>query len=66
MSEFGRRLRKAREDKELTQLQLANLLNVNQITISTWERGTREPAIEMITKIAHVLDCDVNYLFGFS
>lgn len=65
MAKFGDRLREARNEKGLLQRQLAELLNVNQITVSTWERGTREPSIEMIKKIAKLLDCDVNYLVGF-
>ena len=64
MVKFGDRLRQAREAKKLTQYQLADLLNVNQITISTWERGTREPSIEMIRKISLALDCSLNFLFG--
>ncbi|MCL2228304.1 MAG: helix-turn-helix domain-containing protein [Firmicutes bacterium] len=65
MAKFGERLRQAREDKKLTQYQLADLLSVNQITVSTWERGTREPSVDMIRQIAIALECDPNFLFGF-
>jgi len=64
MNTFGERLRKAREKKRLTQYQLADLMNVNQITISTWERGTREPSIDAIVKLTMELECDANYLLG--
>jgi len=64
MEKFGDRLRKAREKSNLTQYQLADMLNVNQITVSTWERGTREPSIEMIRKISLTLCCSLDFLFG--
>ena len=65
MTKFGQRLREVRQERGFTQQQLAALLQVNQITISTWERGTREPSIEMIKKIAKLLITDPNYLVGF-
>ncbi|WP_338230836.1 helix-turn-helix transcriptional regulator [Lactiplantibacillus paraxiangfangensis] len=36
-------LRKLREEKGLTQLELANLLKSNQRTVSKWERGKSTP-----------------------
>ena len=36
-------IRKLREKRGLTQLQLAQLLDVNQFTISNWEQGKNKP-----------------------
>ena len=63
---FNDRLRELREEKEMLQQHLASLLQVQQATVSAWELGKNEPSIEMLKKLAIVLDCDVNYLVGFS
>ena len=65
MKVFGENMRKAREEKGLTQEQLAEILKTKQNTISRWENGEREPSLEMVVKIARSLDCDPNYLLGF-
>ena len=63
---FSDRLRELREEQEMLQQQLANLLQVQQATVSAWELGKNEPSIEMLKKLASVLGCDVNYLVGFT
>lgn len=65
MVRFGDRLRELRIEKGLLQRQVAKPLSVSIMTVSGWERGTREPSIEMIKKLAKLLECDANYLIGF-
>lgn len=43
MDTFAIRLRAAREHAELSQTQLANLLNIRQQTLSGWELGKPAP-----------------------
>jgi transcriptional regulator with XRE-family HTH domain len=50
--------------KGLSQIQLANLMFVNNTTISKWESGSRLPDAAMITSLARVLDVDVGKLFS--
>ncbi|WP_338826312.1 HTH-type transcriptional regulator ImmR [Moorella thermoacetica] len=59
---LGGRLRKARENKGLTQAQLGKLLNVSDATINRYEREQRKPDPEMLRKLAGVLDVSVDYL----
>ena len=47
-----RRIRELREDHDLTQVYLANLLNVNQRTYSRYETGEHEISLDSLTKIA--------------
>jgi transcriptional regulator with XRE-family HTH domain len=47
---LGDRIREARGT--LTQRELADLLGVDPITVSRWERGTVEPSGRRIRKIA--------------
>ena len=59
---IGKRISKLRKDKKLTQQELADRLFVTDKTISSWESGRTEPNLEIIAKMAEVLDCDVGYL----
>ena len=47
-----KRIRDLREDKDLTQKELANYLNVSQKSYSRYERGERTIAPEILDKIA--------------
>ncbi len=42
--------------KNLTQGQLANILNVSFKTISHWESGYSEPSLDMLKKIKETLN----------
>ena len=53
-----------RKNKGLTQDELASRLNVVRQTISKWEKGLSVPDVEMLQKIADVLESDVSQLLG--
>ena len=61
---FAQRLKKARKDKGLTQLQLANSLNLSRTTISGWEISQYYPTMEALVRICKELDVSADYLFG--
>lgn len=54
---FKDKLKKYRDAADLTQRELADKLDVKEITVSKWEQGTREPKITALTDIAKVLKC---------
>ena len=57
-------LREARQGKNLTQEQLAELAGVDQATISDLERGRNEnPSWGTVSRIASVLEVDPRVLF---
>ena len=60
--EFGKRLRYMRENRGLTQGQLAKSIGVAENSLSAYERGVREPDFEKIYKMANTLCCSVSYL----
>ena len=62
---FGKRLRKIRRHKDLTQERLAELLGVSVEFISNMERGINAPSFETIEKIAEVFNLPFNELFNF-
>jgi transcriptional regulator with XRE-family HTH domain len=45
-----------------TQAELAELLNVNQTAVSSWERGTYIPNAQRLPKIAEILRCQIEDL----
>ena len=60
---FGERLRQLREGK-YTQEELAEMMNVNNNTISKWETGAQEPRAKRVAELAHILGTTPSYLLG--
>ena len=52
---IGNIIRELREDKNLTQAQLAERLNVSDKTVSKWETGGGYPDITLIEPLAKIL-----------
>lgn len=56
------RMRDLREDAELSQAELAAALGIAQTTYSGYERGFREPSLEMLCQIADFFHTSTDYL----
>lgn len=61
---FGKRLRELRTSREMTQKDLAKLINVSKVSISFYESGTRMPSMETLIAISNVFKVDLEYLLG--
>ena len=59
---YGERISKLREEKNITQKELASKLYVTDKTISSWESNRTEPSLEMIIRLSEVLECSATYL----
>jgi putative transcriptional regulator len=57
-------IKQKRESKGLTQEDLGKMLNVNRTTVAMWESGSAMPRAEKLPKIAEVLECKIEELFG--
>lgn len=55
---------KNRKKKQLTQEQLADMLNVSNKTISKWERGIGYPDVQIIPTLAKILDIPIQSFFN--
>ena len=64
MVEFGEQLRKAREEKGMTQQSLAEQLYVTRQAVSRWECGDRYPDLLTTKKISQVLDVSLDDLLS--
>lgn len=58
------RLRDLREDNDLKQSQIAELLNIKQNTYSQYENEKREIPISLLWKLADYYNTSVDYLIG--
>lgn len=58
------RLKDLREDSDLKQSQIAEMLNIKQNTYSQYENGKREIPIGLLWKLADFYGTSVDYLIG--
>lgn len=56
---IGGQIAEARKDAGLTQVKLSGMTGISRSDISRIENGTRNASIDVLTSIAHVLNCDV-------
>lgn len=59
-----RRVRDLREDRDLTQKELADYLQCTQVCYSHYELGKRDIPTEVLTKLADYYHVNVDYLLG--
>lgn len=59
---FADNLRLTRKDKNITQEELAELLNVSRQAISKWESGNGYPETDKLILISEKLDISLDYL----
>jgi transcriptional regulator with XRE-family HTH domain len=64
METFGKRLRLCREEKNLSQQELAKKLNTSHSVIGRYERDEMTPSVEVARKISQLLETTVGYLLG--
>lgn len=63
---FPYRLKQLREDAELTQSKLADMLYLTQSTIAYYENGKKAPTLDNAIAIARVLNVSMDYLCGLT
>lgn len=61
---FGTHLRKIREERELSQQQLADISNIAKITIQRIENGKFAVTIDVLFSISKALDLSMEQLFS--
>lgn len=60
MRDIGKNIKTIRQAKEMTQEAMAEALYVTRQTVSNYENGRSRPDLDMLLKIAEVLETDVN------
>lgn len=64
LTSFGERIRRLREEKELSQRKVAALLDIDSSLLAKYERNERQPSRVLITKIAEIFKVDSDELIN--
>lgn len=62
MKEFSKNLKRLRNEKGITQKELADQVHVERSTIAGWETKDRVPDVEILIELAAVLGTTVDNL----
>lgn len=61
-----RRIRELREDRDLTQAQMARILNCSQQVYSNYELGQRDIPTDILIKLSRFHNVSTDYILGLS
>ncbi len=64
LQKIGSFLKELRKEKELTQEQLAETLNVSRRTVSRWETGSNLPDLDLLVEMADLYQVDLRELLN--
>ncbi len=64
LPKIGTFLKELRKEKELTQEQLAETLNVSRRTVSRWETGSNMPDLDLLVEMADLYQVDLRELLN--
>ena len=63
---LGERIKQLRKENGMTQVDLAQKLNVTKGTVSTWETNSRVPSFDTLNELCDLFDKRLDYLMGRS
>jgi transcriptional regulator with XRE-family HTH domain len=63
---FAERLKQLRKENGMTQIELAEALDISKGTVAMWETGKRRPSFGMLDKLSELFDRRLDYIMGVS
>lgn len=63
---FSERLQALRNENNMTQDQLAKMLNIKQQAVSQYEKGNALPKNEIIIKLVKIFNVPIGYIMGIT
>lgn len=60
------RIKELRQEKGMTQAQLAEVLGITHSAVAKYESGTRKLSSDILCRTSDFFDCSVDYLIGRS
>ena len=63
---FGDRIKKLRDEKNISQFELSEFLGISQQALSKWENEKTEPDNDSLVKLANYFNVSTDYLLGNS
>ncbi len=64
MKNFQQRLLELRKQHRFTQCQIAEYLHITQPSYIRYEKGSAEPSIDTLIRLADLFDVSIDYLVG--
>lgn len=64
MNKFSERLKKVLKENNMSQLALANKINMSQSVVNNYCTGKREPTLDVLVLICRELNESADYLLG--
>jgi len=61
---LSERIKNARTQKGLTQVQVSKRLNITKSAVNAWETGSSTPSLTCIIKLSQMLGVSTDYLLG--
>lgn len=62
MTDFGKNLARLRKLRQLTQLEMANLMDIQPRMVGRWEQGIAKPQFDYIIRLAKILEVSIDQL----
>ncbi|HEX3038607.1 MAG TPA: helix-turn-helix transcriptional regulator [Oscillospiraceae bacterium] len=59
---YYKRIKELREDRDLSQTDIANVLEIKQVVYSRYERGERELPIHLLIKLCRIYNVSADYI----
>ena len=64
MEKFHEKLKMLRKKNGFTQQEVADIVQVNRVTYTNWEKGNREPSYEDLCVLAFIFDVSIDFLLS--
>ena len=66
MGQINERIRSLRARRNMTQRQLAEILDVSEVSVQRFEYGSARPSLDTLIALADFFDVSLDYLVGRS
>lgn len=64
MQVLSKRIRELRQERNMTQHELAAMLHVHRATVAGYETKDRQPHFDTVVQIANIFEVTTDYLLG--
>ena len=66
INKTGMRIRELRDEKGISQQELADMIGINRVAVSKWETGIASPTYQRIKKLSDIFNVSTDYLLCIS
>ena len=60
-----KKIKEYRLQLNLRQIDIAKELGISKVAVSKWEKGTMNPRVEHLPKLAKILKCNISDFFNY-